>query len=198
MCVTNGSGSLCPRCCRDPFCQKSLHHGDDSTALRCLEPTFLAFLRNLTFWLFSLMVSFLVTTGRENGVGELSLPSAGPSSSACPTHCPLQSSLWVSLPGHLPRGQAQRDASLPCVPALPTPGHTPLVASAPSACLQTQLLKQVSPGAACLCCGVLEATVLHAPGPQASCPRVPPSSMVFSLSRNLELVHLIPAQYLAG
>ena len=83
------------------FCQNSLHHIDNYTALHGLEPTFLAFLRNLTFWLFLIMVSFLVTIINENSVGEPSLPKAS-AVLPLPHAVLLESSFCVSLSGHLP------------------------------------------------------------------------------------------------
>lgn len=112
------------------------------------------------------MVSFSVTAGRENGIGELSLPGAG-AQQLCLSHTLSPYSLASGSP-FVAISQGAKPNEMLLSPADPR-AHT-LGGFSPSGLFaQTSLTR-----AACLCCGVLEATVLRVPGPQASCPRVPP------------------------
>lgn len=82
---------------------------------------------------------FLLSGRRSRERCRRTVPSRrqGPGALPVPHTVPLQSCLWVSPSWPSPKGPSPTR----CFSPLPTPGHTPLVASAPRACL----LKQVSP-----------------------------------------------------
>lgn len=134
---------------------------------------------------------FLLSDRRSREQYWRTVPSRhrGPAALPVPHTVPLQSCLWVSLLGHLPRGQAQRDASLPCRPQGTHPWWLqPLGPVCSNKSHQSCLPLLWRPGSHRSPCPGTTGKLSQGPAPPQS---------DFSLSRNLELVHLIPAQYLA-